>query len=521
MKYIMGNLQLNKNSLWLFLLFFSSFCKAQNKSGYTWIVGNNASYGKFDGTTNRPLTGSFYNPSSPNYAYAFTGGHSNISDSVTGKLILLCNGMQLFDTLGNIIENGDTLVPLKPYKHDTYPNSSEPQSSLILPKGNNGEYYVFITTLSDTSYDKWTLPTATKAPNDMLLYNVVDMNANGGMGKVIKKSIPLLTNTEMSRTGMQACRHSNGVDWWLLKKTGLEENNITRFLVTKDSIYGPFVLTFTAPFYEIFDKFGQSCFSKDGKKYAQVFGKSNKLFMADFDRCTGELSNPKVYTIPIDSSGTPQLDANGYKDSIIGGCIFSPNNNYIYITKRYNIYQFEYNESDSSLAWNHIKQGMDTTWGNFEYYGSLRLGVDNRIYIGKGGGSFKQFSVIDHPDNKGSACGFCRKCFRVDNAYGGLNTPPNIPDFNLGADSSKPCYPLHNYELQITNYELEVYPNPSSTKLTIKYVFATKEAILYQLYNSVGQLIISTKENEVDVSKLSRGLYYLKVENQTKKVIIE
>ena len=517
MKYIMVNLQLNKNSLWLFLLFFSLFCKAQNKSGYTWIVGNNASYGKFDGSANRPQTGSVYNPSSPNYAYAFTGGHSNISDSATGKLLLLCNGMQLFDTLGNIIENGDTLVPLKPYLHNAYPNSSEPQSSIVLPKGNNGEYYVFITTLSDTSYDKWTQPTATIAPNDMLLYNVVDMNANGGMGKVIKKSIPLLTNTEMSRTGMQACRHSNGVDWWLLKKTGLKENNITRFLITKDSILGPFYQTFAEPYYEIFDKFGQNCFSKDGKKYAQVYGKNNKLFMTDFDRCTGELSNPKLYNIPIDSTGYFVYDNAGIRDSLVCGGCFSPNGNYFYITRRFNIYQFEYNESDSSLAWFNVKHGTDTNWNAFEYYGSLRLGIDNRMYIGKGGGSFKQFSVIDFPDNKGSACSFCRKCFRVDNAYGGLNTPPNIPDFNLGADLSKPCYPLNNYELQITNYELEVYPNPSSTMFYIQ----NKKGKKKELYNSVGELILSTIKEEINVSRFSSGVYYLKCDNVVKKVIVE
>jgi hypothetical protein len=47
------------------------------------------------------------------------------------------------------------------------------------------------------------------------------------------------------------------------------------------------------------------------------------------------------------------------------------------------------------------------------------------------------------------------------------------------------------------------------------------EAVYKQLYNSVGQLIISTKENEIDVHNLSRGIYYLKVGNQTKKVVVE
>ncbi len=48
-----------------YLVLITLMCKvaimnAQNKSGYTWIVGNNASYGAFDGSTNRPQTGSVY-----------------------------------------------------------------------------------------------------------------------------------------------------------------------------------------------------------------------------------------------------------------------------------------------------------------------------------------------------------------------------------------------------------------------------------------------------------------------------
>jgi hypothetical protein len=51
-----------------------------------------------------------------------------------------------------------------------------------------------------------------------------------------------------------------------------------------------------------------------------------------------------------------------------------------------------------------------------------------------------------------------------------------------------------------------------------------------QLYNSVGQLVLSIPptpipskggEVEIDVRNLSSGIYYLKVGNQTKKVIVK
>jgi hypothetical protein len=319
-----------KKSVLIFLICLISVLtiKAQNKSAYTWIVGNNASYGKFDGSTNKPNTGSFYSTSAPNYPYAFTGGHSVICDSITGKLLFICNGMVLYDTLGNIIDNGDHLVPNSIYNRNIYPEEGATQASLILPKGSNSEYYVFITTASDSMYATWLLPNATRTPNDLLLYNVVDMNANGGMGKVIKKNIPLITHAEMGRTNMQACRHANGVDWWLIKKSGYETNEITRFLVTKDSIYGPYKQTFSEPDFGLADAFGQMAFSKDGKKFASLQGETNKLFMADFNRCSGELKNPNVFNIPIDSIGYLPIDSTGLRDSVSGGGGFRQMDNF-------------------------------------------------------------------------------------------------------------------------------------------------------------------------------------------------
>ncbi|MBK8330071.1 MAG: hypothetical protein IPL09_11540 [Bacteroidetes bacterium] len=139
--------------------------------------------------------------------------------------------MQRRNTLGhlrNIIENGDSLIPPKQYGMNTPASGNTTQCSLILPKGSNGLYYVFITAVTDSMFDKWFLPNATATPADLFHYHVVDMNANGGQGKVIQKNIPLITNTELARVGMMACRHANGYDWWLLKQ-GLDTNIIYTF----------------------------------------------------------------------------------------------------------------------------------------------------------------------------------------------------------------------------------------------------------------------------------------------------
>lgn len=499
------------------LLSLTNYVFSQNKMGNTWLLGGvRAIDAKFFGV-NKPIINIRYDNLNAGYPYYFTAGHSNICDSATGKLLFACNGMVLYDTSGNILNNGDSLVPNKIYSQNAYPNAPQTQGSLILPKGSNGEYYAFIPTVSDSLYNALWTPDI-KTPFDELRYNVVNMNLNGGLGAVTVKNKHLLKNTEMVRTKMQACRHANGYDWWLLKQTGYGPNNITRFLVTKDSIFGPFIQNFVNPDWGQYDFTGQIAFSKDGKKFVSVQGKSHKVFIADFDRCSGELSSPKVFNIPIDSTTYPAFDNAGSLDSLSTGVCFSPNGQFVYISKWWNIYQFEYQVMDSSLAWERIQHGPDTSFLAFEYYGHLYKGPDDRIYIGKWGGSFKQFSVIDYPNIKGAGCGFCRKCFRLDDpANFGLTAPPNMPDFTLGADFSKPCWPLGNDEWAVESGQLEVYPNPASTILNIKTESKEKK----ELYNSVGQLLLSTSGKQIDVRYFTRGVYYLKCNHAVKKIIIE
>jgi len=481
---------------------------AQNKSGNISVFGGGGMLVEFNGTA-IPVTRQLFG-NTPNYLFA--NGHSNICDSSTGKLLMLCNGYILFDTLGNIIENGDSLVPKKIYTHNTIPNSGITQGSLILPKGSSGLYYVFTPTITDSAYTTYITGGQNKVPFDLLQYHVVDMNANGGMGKVIQKNIELLSNVEMSKVGMMACRHANGYDWWLLKQA-LDTNMIYTFLVTKDTVVLDTIQGFPNPHFKFTDVVGQSCFSTDGTKYAYVQGNNSKLFIADFDRCYGILSNPKVVNIPIDSTTHPFY----ILDSTTTGVCFSPNDKYVYLSQAFHIWQFEYNELDSSLAWYKVKQGADTSMQQFANYGQLQRGIDNKIYIGKWGGTGTKNSVIDFPDLKGGACGFCRMCLRYDIPTGyGTNSLANMPDFNLGAIPI--CAPMGVKEIEKNRSVMIVFPNPTSSKFQIKNAkYQSKK----ELFNSVGQLIFTTKENELDVSRLSKGVYYIKCEGQSKKVIIE
>jgi len=499
--------------LYLLLLFSITEMNglAQNKSGNLWVFGAGRAATATFIDTNRPVL----IPRFPNGPLYHWHGHSNICDSSTGKLLFSCNGMIMYDSNCVMMDNGDSLVPFGAYTHNAFPNGMHTQNSLILPKSNSGLYYVFIPTVSDSLYNAiWGPQIGDRAAFDLLLYHIVDINANGGLGKVISKNNVLLKGVEMQKIGMMACRHANGRDWWLVKQGRYDTNEVYRFLVKPDTIEGPWIQTFSAPHYSPRDLTGQAAFSPDGKKYAFVHALTQQLFMADFDRCTGELLNPKLFNVPIDT--TPSTDPKYKYDSLLNGVCFSPNSQFVYISKRWNQYQFEFNEPDSSLAWYHIIQGPDTSMQKFQWYSSLHRGVDGRIYIGNFGGQYKQMSVIDKPDIKGVGCSFCRKCFRLDDTTQmGFGAPPDMPDFNLGPQPG-PCWPLGQSEKQEAE-PLEVYPNPSTTVVYIKNAIGKKK----EFYSITGQWLFSTSADEVDVSGWSKGVYVLRAGARRVKVVVE
>jgi hypothetical protein len=382
----------------------------------------------------------------------------------------------------------------------------------------NKKYYVITPTVSDAYYQNvWLNKPALNWNFDLLLYHVVDMNANGGLGKVVEKKMPLLQNTPMKKSQMTACRHANGKDWWLMKMAG-DTNMVFTFLLMQDTIirypnqYIPF------PFLGANEIFGQMKFTKDGTKWAttcawvqdNTYAAAGDVYIADFDRCTGVLSSFQRHVAPPYMSDTSNA-----------GLEFSPNGQFLYVTKYNGIQQLDI----SAGTWYDVT-GPDTN--AFCGYSTLELGIDNKIYTGRFQGTCKQMSVINSPDIKFN-CDFCPNCLRSKSNWGYFKTPPNMPNYELGA-SGQPCWPLSSHEISVRRQEmLEVYPNPAFGKLFIKYEIASLQGgqaqslanTKKQLYNSVGQMVLSTKENVIDVSNLSTGVYYLRCGNQVVKVIIE
>jgi hypothetical protein len=502
---LLSNKRIIMKNILVVLLFISTIINAQTNRNKVWVQGG-AYVFKTDFKTN-PFAKTLMNNAtiSPKY---FTHGNSNICDSI-GNLILLSDGYHIYDTLLNIIDGGDTLVPVELYI-DYNGWSLYDQSTIFLPMDNN-QYYLITPTVSDSTHAKWFLPNATDAPFDLLWYNKIDMNANAGFGKVVQRKQALLENVRLSKVGMMACRHGNGKDWWLMKPA-LDTNMIYTFRVTQDSIYLDTLQGFAEPHFGFWDTKGQTMFNQEGTMYASTYRHSSFIFLADFDRCYGVLSNPRAIITPIEKTHNPFDSTELDKFNINEGLAFSPNGRFLYVSSDYNIWQYDLQESDTTLAWHHVA-GLDTTWQKFQAYSNMYLGADNKLYIGNRNGLSQQMSVIENPDIKGIGCNFCPRCFRFSEI--GTGTPPCMPNYSLGA---KVCYPegLLNPPKEDLN-TLEVFPNPSSTIFYIK----NKKGKKKELYNSVGELILSTTKEEINVSHFSIGIYYLKCENVVKKVVVE
>ena len=495
-------------------LVFSNLIEAQKNFNQTWYTGSGRTF-----RTTFSVTGPINTKIDTINNRYFDSGASSICDSI-GNMILCCDGYNVYNSSLAYLDGGYKLADSLFYSFDDG-FSSYSQTSIILPITPSLYYLIHSSCSDSTLNDVWLVPSKKKAPFDRLYLSKIDMNSNGGAGKVVERMKPIVQGEFISKTQMMACRHANGKDWWLLKMMH-DSVSVYTFLITKDSVYNYGKQSFPYPrktgtnngYWEIM---GQIQLSPDGKKFAATCNNMhNELFMADFDRCTGQLSNMTKKNIPILPTNFP-ASANDPDDKYSTGLCFSPNGRFIYTINYTNIQQYDTWDSDSSTAWYHVAN-MDTIYNYFMGYSMGSIGWDDKVYIGNWHGIGTAMSVIDSPDNKGAGCSWCQKCLRFTQDSLGATNPPCQPNYNLGKDTSINCWPLADHSVNEIPNLMEVYPNPTTGRLLIK---GCKSMSVKELFTHSGQLLLRTKENELDLSRLPKGFYLLRCEDQVRKVVVE
>jgi hypothetical protein len=405
----MGFYILPMRLLYTLLLFYTSvpFASAQMHDN-NWIFGFN-----YDSTSNNNGTLLHFEHGYPEFTLENVkhdfGLYCIICSDSTGNLLFHTNGRQIRNHLHNIMEGGDTINP-GPIWSD-YPNDYPSLGSgLSIPApGLKNHYYLIHTS---NSYDF-------SVPYPILYYSLIDMNQNGGLGKVISKNNILAEGDIYSPV---IIKHGNGRDWWLIAGDMISQKYFT-FLIDPGGIH---MLQQQSIAPQSLTHYGLAKASPDGSIFVSN-DDSTGLWIFDFDRCSGILSHPRVlpYQPPVFWTATNA---------------FSPDGRFFYAGTHLVVYQLDLQTIDSTYI------TFDTI-GRYEYGASPappyythfllpELAPDDKIYYTTFNYS-KAFHVINRPN---------LPLLANDMAQRGLILPRHndltrcyFPNYRLGKWTGSPC----------------------------------------------------------------------------------
>ena len=363
---------------------------------------------------------------------SLTESNASICDS-TGALLLLSNGCYIETGDGIMVENSDSLNPGWVYDHfcnGPYDfNYNSTNTHLLLPAPDlPGIYYLFhISTFFSVQplvgyYDK-------------LSYTKIDMQANNGNGSVLLKNQQLINDTIQS-DALHAVRHANGRDWWVI----CAKNATNKYY---ELLLSPSGITIKSqqigePTWS--EAGGEIVFSPDGSKMAR-FNTRDDLRIFDFDRCTGELSNPVHINIE-----------DGTENQTSAGLAWSADGHYLYAAEVGLLLQFDAGAADIAASKVVIAEREFNPDCQLGYsFGPLELGQDGRIYCRPLSGQ-RCMHRIAKPERPGISCEFIQNYYTFDFAYKGL---PHFPNFRLGPVDGSACdtLGLNNHPLAGWRYD--------------------------------------------------------------------
>jgi hypothetical protein len=410
---------------------------------------------------------------------AFRASQSNISDSA-GNLLMATNGCWIANALGDTMLNGNGLNPNSFTNDWCDSNSGLPysQSNIIIPTpDDSSKYYLFHLT---GNYN-------INAKASELYYSLIDMSLDNGLGGIVsgKKNQIIIQDTLL--TIMDATRHANGRDWWIVCLQA-NTDSIYKILLTPIGVesittqsLGVGVPTFAT---------GQCKFSPDGTKFAyynRVFAPggspvTNEIRYFDFDRCMGAFANSSIISFTDQYQGL--------------GLAFSANSKYLYFATFLKILQINTDTSDMQSSLQTVALNDTFYSPNYPFltnFWFMYLAANGKIYI-TSGNSVIDIHYIDNPDSGGMACNVMQHALHLPcySARGNVNHP----NYYLGRLQGSPCDTLQWTVISETEHDFRfrIYPNPiTSNSLHIGYLLPQNKKGVFEIYNVTGQGCLQTK----------------------------
>lgn len=409
----------------------------------------------------------------------------SICDS-NGNILFTSNGTYIANSADDTMQNGNGLNPSYYTNQHRLYGLTLPQGNLVLPSLTDSNQYVLFHNTVDDYFNT--------AASMYFYTTTIDMNQNGGLGAVVNKNNVIFTDS-MVPGRIVACRHANGRDWWITVRK-LHSLELVEFLYSPTGISGPYIqnLSIGRDF-----NIGQSAFNPQGTKYA-YFELTNGIELADFDRCTGNLTNQQHF----------YLNDSSYFQA---GICFSPNGRFLYVASVDHLYQYDTwaTNVEASQLLIAVNDGFaDPVTSNITLFWLLALAPDGKIYTSTAS-STPYLHVINNPDSLGTACDLCQHCIQLPalNAF----TMPNFPNYYLGAEPGSVCDSLGVGVTELTagKNNITIFPSPANDNATIKYNITTDAQLI--IYNKVGEIIrfeIVSKDSQslvVDLANYKNGIY--------------
>lgn len=287
-------------------IFSMNILLAQNGKGIWVAVGRIDSIARpiyFDGNNVKILNNSSYIqcPWEPfasiltsDTTYLYASGQYWKTE-IGGDSIRFKSGFSIRDENNHIIENGDDIPG-----HPTITSGA-----LFVPHPNGKDFCLF--TLGylpgDSIYANG--QDLSRACKPSLYFNHIAKKEDGSF-RVIEKNTVVCDDGFTEK--MAACKHANGIDWWIMVHGIHMTNSFFRVLLTKDGlkkfppqnigkVYCSYCTPFDAKDMSLIPHISEMTFNMSGTRLAAVT-MDNIIDLFDFDRCTGLLSNYQDLSYP-------------------------------------------------------------------------------------------------------------------------------------------------------------------------------------------------------------------------------
>lgn len=470
------------------------------KRGNTWIVGYRRSpatqtyLAKFDFNADTMQLGTFD-------TNVWLEGASSMICDTAGNLLLYFTGCAIANAQSEIIENGNNMPPTAIINDLFCPdNYSMSQTLLMLPDpGSDSLYFSFITGIHYQS--------------GFGTYSYGLYMSKMSQYEVYEKNTLLIPDTVFSGH-LAACRHANGRDWWIILNR-LKTNRYYKILIDPAGAHDPFVQDIGLPSTKPSNGSGQAIFSPDGNKYVR-FSNYEDLFVFDFDRCTGVLSNFQ----DINIEGNSEF-------SLSSGVAMSPNSRFVYTFGGKYCYQVDLQEQDVQGSVTLVGEWdgtlINNTWAT--YFDESALAPDGKIY-GSVPGSNPYMHIIHSPNEKGLACNLEQHALLLPHPVWNTSTVPNMPNYRLGSVEGSACDTIATAVNEVHNnfaWNLQAQPNPNNGSFQITLPPKTDNYRLY-LYDLTGRMVqhqtIDSGEQRLSINlNLTQGAYLLRVLNSNGRLL--